>query len=79
MKKMTSKLGLSRETLMPLTGDDLDGVHGGTSSLPSVPVTFTVTLASSIPCARQAVQPVKQAISRAVCPQLPPTNPPPNR
>jgi hypothetical protein len=43
MKKESRKLNLNRETLIPLQGDDLDKVNGGTS-----PATTITT--SSMPC-----------------------------
>ncbi|MFN0248019.1 MAG: class I lanthipeptide [Kofleriaceae bacterium] len=52
MKKLSRKLNLNRETLIPLTADSLDGIHGG-----ATPATLTATLTStgSMPPSRPSI------------------------
>ena len=49
MKKHSRKLNLNRETLIPLSTDTLDGIHGGALSLTSGPT------GPSLPQTRQFV------------------------
>jgi hypothetical protein len=49
MKKQDkSKLRLDRETLAPLQGQQLDGVHGGTSPATTTVVPITYTIATKL-------------------------------
>ena len=49
MKKISKKLNLNRETLLPLNNDELEGVNGGVS--PTVPlITASIATASMVAC-----------------------------
>ena len=51
MTKSIKKLNLNRETLLPLSCDDLEGVNGGITPSVLVPISAaTITVASAIGC-----------------------------
>jgi hypothetical protein len=50
MKKLSRKLNLNRETLIPLTSDTLDGINGGIT--PGTITPHTTTTGPSVPQTR---------------------------